>query len=1106
MPPLPLPLLHLHGTPRLARAGAGELALAPREAALLAWLHAEGPTPRARVAGLLWPAGSEAQARANLRQALARLKRAAGPVLAEEDGRLALAVPVAEPEPERPAPLLGTLAFDDAPEFAEWLAARREAALRQRQRQQLAAAAAALARADLDAALAAADAVLAAHPESEEAWRTRMEVFHRRGDRASALQAWDECRLALRSAFGIAPSAPTQALGQRILAAADTPAPLAPAPAALPAPLRRAPPLVGREAALQALGQGLALGHGAVLLGPGGIGKSRLLAELATRHGPALATGARPGDGTRPGALLARLAAQALRRFEPALDAATAADLARLLDADGAALPKSALEQRRVLAALTRALQACHRAGLRLIVIDDLHFADEASLEALQAVVGAWIALPPDAAAPPLLAARAEELSPAAAALVELLARSGRAARMELPPLSAVQSRALLQGLELPSEMSGAELADALHARVGGNPAFLLESLKGLWVTGGREWREGRPLPVLPSLVEAMRQRLARLSEGALQMAQLATVAQGAFGLPLAASVFGRAPLALAPLLVELESAQVFEGLAFAHDLVAEAVQRTLPAALAAALHAQVAAWLQAQGGSAVEIAFHLDAAGRAREALPWHRRAAAEARARWQLSDAARAHEAVARALDPQAERAEALAAWLAAARCWLRGARREAARAAIDAARPLALTPLEHTRLRGPETHALFAERRLKEAAASGERLIDELLARAGEVPAEDLADAVRAVASLVAYGVDGPRALALADTALARAGAFDEETLVQLRTARGSLLHWMLQPQAAEAELGPAWQRARSRGEPGALVTIGYQLARVRHALGDLPGAMAVCEALLQTAERVELGPMTHTDVMHMLAMMRIASGRAAEGIALFDALLQRLEQGREKLPDTFRTSHALALINLGRHDAAEAALASHPPPGREGHALPDLAWRLTQARLAFVRGQPVRPWLDALGDLSPLPAGLRLQAEVAAATLDPPAPALLAPLLERLAANGQRGLLRSAELAAARACLAAGDAAAAAAHARRALALQAHVDGWVDEPASGWFFAAQALRAAGAQDEAAAVLAAGRDWVEQHSAAWGADLAARRAWREIHPLHKALLAAG
>lgn len=175
-----MPTVHLFGIPRVASPGQAEVALSAREAALLAWLHLEGPSPRARIAGLLWPGGDESQARANLRQALVRLKRGAGELLEEDAGVLRLAASVqvppaaAEPVSLAAARLLGPLEFDDAPEFADWLQARREAAERERRRLQLAAARQHLETGALDQALAAAEAALATDPAVEEAHRLRM--------------------------------------------------------------------------------------------------------------------------------------------------------------------------------------------------------------------------------------------------------------------------------------------------------------------------------------------------------------------------------------------------------------------------------------------------------------------------------------------------------------------------------------------------------------------------------------------------------------------------------------------------------------------------------------------------------------------------------------------------------------------------------------------------------------------------------------------------------------------------------------------------------------------------------------------------------------------
>ncbi|WP_082368647.1 BTAD domain-containing putative transcriptional regulator, partial [Piscinibacter sakaiensis] len=542
---LPLPELRLHGPPHLRWPDGRARALAAREAALLAWLHLEGPAPRAVLAGRLWPGSDEAQARANLRQALVRLRRSAGAVLAEGPAGLCLAEGLrVAPDPAMVDPaaesgalrLLGPLEFDDTPDLAAWLSQRRDAAERDRLRLRLAAAREHLAAGRLDEALAAADALLAADPAVEEAHRVRMDVFRRRGDRAAAIGAWDACRDALRTAFGIAPSVVTNALGRQLLAEAGEAGDAAEAgeagetgevravgevreagsagrageagkavragpagradaaqtghaaasaahsgtaprkgvgaaavqPAAhLLGPLQQPPPLVGRAAVLGPLVQALAHGQAVVLSGVGGLGKSRLLAEaiaaVAPAPGAALRVGARPGDVRLPGAVLSRLVGAALGACAPTLDAATRADVQRLLaDAEGRERAEpapltSALAQRRLFGALPRLIAACRLRGLRLVAIDDLHVADELSLSALQVLAGDWVAAPPDAAAPLALAfaLRPDEAPPAAAALLDPLAGSGRCVRFELAPLSPDAVRALVRALRPAGDPAG---------------------------------------------------------------------------------------------------------------------------------------------------------------------------------------------------------------------------------------------------------------------------------------------------------------------------------------------------------------------------------------------------------------------------------------------------------------------------------------------------------------------------------------------------------------------------------------------------------------------------------------------------------------------------
>ena len=198
--------LRLHGAARLRFTGSDRLLVLERKhAAILAYLWFEGPTPRARLSGLLWPAAAEERARGNLRQRLSKLRQEAGDIVRDERGVLSLAPTIAIDAAESPrAGLLASFEYDDSEAFARWLDGRRESEREQRKRQWLAEVRTAAQSMRLDDALFAADQLLETDRESEEAYRVLMEVFYLRGDHAAAISAWDRCRTMLRELYGVA--------------------------------------------------------------------------------------------------------------------------------------------------------------------------------------------------------------------------------------------------------------------------------------------------------------------------------------------------------------------------------------------------------------------------------------------------------------------------------------------------------------------------------------------------------------------------------------------------------------------------------------------------------------------------------------------------------------------------------------------------------------------------------------------------------------------------------------------------------------------------------------------------------------------------------------
>jgi hypothetical protein len=355
-----------------------------------------------------------------------------------------------------------------------------------------------------------------------------------------------------------------------------------------------------------------------------------------------------------------------------------------------------------------------------------------------------------------------------------------------------------------------------------------------------------------------------------------------------------------------------------------------------------------------------------------------------------------------------------------------------------------------------------------------------------------------------MDAARAMALARRIEGMLDPADAAAWSILRTARGAVLHWMSGSLEAATDLDAAWQAACTASDPGPKFMVGNQLMRVRHALGDLAGAIAVGEAVLPVAVRCKVRVGLHTDVMHVLAVTQVSRGMAAAGLTRFEELQLLLQAAGQPVPATYLGSMACVCIAVGRHNQAAAHLEKHPTPGQPGFGQRDRLFYLTQARLAVARGESPTRWMDNLRGVSddPMPDGPALQQQVALALLDPQAPEALALPIAALRERGLRGMLRSAHLAAARAALHAGAAASAVTHAHDALAIAECVDGWIDQPASVWTTAFEVFDAAGERAAARAVLAQGRAWVEQGSAQWH-DAGDRQAWRVGNPLHRMLL---
>lgn len=628
------------GPPRLV-GPAGPRRIDRRTATLLTYLALEGPQPRTRLAGLLWPETREATARANLRQLLHRLRDATATELVDGPDPLALtdAISVdarALRELARAGEHAGLAGFDghlldgveleDAPELVAWLASARDELVRVRRDAALADSARCEQLGELPAAIAAAQRAVDLDPVSEAAHRQLMRVHYLGGDRAAASAAYARCRLALRERLGVEPSLMTTALADEIARGRRGVTSPPAAPRRIPVSVLRPPVLAGRAREWAAMEAAWAAGQSIVIGGVPGIGKSRLMTEFLATHGRPIVCAGRPGDRAVPYGTHARTYREVIQEIgREALPAWVARELARLIPELGEPPGPltSAEDKLRFWSAKIEVHRIAFGLGYDAFGLDDLQYVDHASTEA-----GAYVLdqLRQDARTPirSVHCYRTGELPDATIALIRAAASAGVMLHLELEPLPAEAIGELLASLAIPGLDA---LGPDLHRYAGGSPLFILETVKHLVETDGIA--QGRPagLQLTGRASAVVAARLARLSAPALELARLLAVLGTEFSLTRAGIALEVSATALVPVWEELVAAQIVRGDAFAHDLLAEAVLAGMPAAVRQLLHRRAAETLDGDAGASARIAAHWLDAGEPDRATTRRRQAIVESR-----------------------------------------------------------------------------------------------------------------------------------------------------------------------------------------------------------------------------------------------------------------------------------------------------------------------------------------------------------------------------------------------------------------------------------------------------------------------------------------------
>ncbi len=117
-------------------------------------------------------------------------------------------------------------------------------------------------------------------PYREVNWERRMQALHATGRTSDAVRAFHDYRVFLANETGLAPSADLAALERALVASPPVREPVAvePLDGVLPEP---ATSFLGRDAAIDELIELLTSNRIVTLVGPGGVGKTRLAIEVA---------------------------------------------------------------------------------------------------------------------------------------------------------------------------------------------------------------------------------------------------------------------------------------------------------------------------------------------------------------------------------------------------------------------------------------------------------------------------------------------------------------------------------------------------------------------------------------------------------------------------------------------------------------------------------------------------------------------------------------------------------------------------------------------------------------------------------------------------------
>jgi DNA-binding SARP family transcriptional activator len=633
--------LQLLGTPRLFVNGHLKDDLRRKNRALIYYVAAQGgKSTREKLLTFFWPDHERVAAQPILRTMIHDLRTQLGQAFQADDQTIALAPDTvidvrefltslrsAASELQKltraldlyKGDFLEGFSLSDTPQFDDWAASEREryrllamdgfADLSHRHE----------ALRDYPAALESARRALAFNPFQEDLQRDLMRLLYLNSDRAAVIRQYESLRKLLDEELGVPPMPETRLLYDSLISdtfvtpLAETTSQITPRSISADQPLL---PFLGREAELETLKEKLSSGRLILLEGEPGLGKTRLISELiaAQMQGKTSALVLHGISYELEQGLPYQPIVDALRKWLARPDGKSSfvqlnletiwlTELSRLLPEllilfPHIPAPAPPADEPRLWAALLQLFGGLSRRGEVWLFLDDLHWADAATIAWL-----GYLSRHLSSSSLKLLAAsRPLEGQTDLNRLLQSLTREDRIVQVQLSALpdSAMQKIAVAL-----SQKHNERLSDWLIENAEGNPFFITELVRyargiGLLKQDGALDLELLEIsPAIPATIQNLiESRLLKLSEQARRVLHVAAIVGRKFDFELVRQVSSFSETDTLDALEELQAAHLMNPLpddqfAFDHSLTMQVSLNDMSETRRRSLHRQVAESLE---------------------------------------------------------------------------------------------------------------------------------------------------------------------------------------------------------------------------------------------------------------------------------------------------------------------------------------------------------------------------------------------------------------------------------------------------------------------------------------------------------------------------------